>query len=72
MERMNRAGVYSKSQINKIFPEISFDNFNVNSEANNIIDDYFINDNLPTYQMDLSEFEFYLIFPIIFYFFSQF
>ena len=42
---MNQSTIYSKPQINKIFPEINFDNFNYNSETNNIIDDYFINDN---------------------------
>ena len=42
---MNQLTIYSKPQMNKIFPEISFDNFNYNTEANYIIDDYIMNDN---------------------------
>ena len=43
---MNLIPVYPKQQINKIFPDISFDNFNYNSETNILIDDCIINDNL--------------------------
>ena len=43
---MNLNPFYPKPQINKIFPDISFDNFNYNTETNIVIDDSIINDNL--------------------------
>ena len=43
---MNPIQPYPKQQINKIFPDISFDNFNYNTDTNIMIDDSIINDNL--------------------------
>ena len=43
---MNLIQPYPKQQINKIFPDISFDNFNYNTDTNIMIDDSIINDNL--------------------------
>ena len=43
---MNFIPIYPKPRINKIFPEISFDNFYCNTDANNIVDDFIVNDNL--------------------------
>ena len=43
---MNFTPIYPKPRINKIFPEISFDNFYCNTDSNIIVDDCIVNDNL--------------------------
>ena len=47
----NLVPVYPKPQISKIFPDIYFDNFNCNTDANVMIDDFIINDNLEPFDI---------------------
>ena len=43
---LNLIPIYPKQQINKIFPDINFDNFNYKAETNLMTDESIINDNL--------------------------
>ena len=52
---LNLIPIYPKQKINKIFPDINFDNFNYNAETNLMTEDCIINDNLEQFDKLFNE-----------------